>query len=359
MSAQRLARVHGLLADEALDALIVEGAANLRYLTGYTGSNGLALVLSGGGEDRFLTDFRYASQIAEELEPSLASEIIGGDLLDAIAERLPAGRVGFDDAQLSVRRHARLRGLVGDGTELVAASGLIERLRAVKDETEIETIARAAAVVHSVCGWIAERGLGGRTEREVAVALEHELRLRGASAPSFDSIVASGPHGALPHASPRDVPIERGSLVVIDFGAVVEGYCSDCTRTFAVGEVGERAREVYATVLAAQIAGLDAVVPGATGPEADAHARAVIDDAGYGEHFGHGLGHGVGLEIHEAPRLSRTASEDPLVAGNVVTVEPGIYLPGELGVRIEDLVVVREGRPQVLGGFTKELLTLD
>jgi Xaa-Pro aminopeptidase len=224
---------------------------------------------------------------------------------------------------------------------------------------EVAAIARAAALVDDICGWIVERGLGGRTEREVAVALEHEMRLRGAARPSFDSIVASGAHGALPHATPRDVPIEPGCLVTIDLGAVLDGYCSDCTRTFAVGEPGERAREVYAVVLAAQLAGLAAVAPGITGRDADAQARAVIDDAGFGEYFGHGLGHGVGLDIHEAPRLSRTSAETPLIAGNVVTVEPGVYLPSELGVRIEDLVVVRDGSPQVLSGFTKELLTVD
>jgi Xaa-Pro aminopeptidase len=358
MSSSRLERLRELLADEGLDALVVEGAANLRYLTGYTGSNGLALVLASGG-DRFFTDFRYASQIEEELERSFAAEILPGELLDALAPQLPAGRVGFDDAQLSVRRHVRLTEAAADGVELVGASGLIERLRAVKDEGEIDTIARAAAIVDDICAWIAEQGLGGRTEREVAVALEHEMRLRGASAPSFDSIVAAGPHGALPHATPRDVVIEPGRLVTIDLGAIVDGYCSDCTRTFAVGDPGEHAREVYAVVLAAQLAGLEAVLPGTTGREADAHARAVIDDAGFGEHFGHGLGHGVGIDIHEAPRLSRTSGEAVLAAGNVVTVEPGIYLPGELGVRIEDLVVVRDGAPQVLSAFTKELLTLD
>ena len=358
MSAQRLERLHELLAGEELDALIVEGAANLRYLTGYTGSNGLAVVLAGG-EDRFFTDFRYAAQITEELEPSFTAEIISGELLDAIAGSLPGGRVGFDDGHLSVRRHVRLRELVDDGVELVGASGLVERLRAVKDEGEVATIARAAALVDGICGWIAERGLGGRTERDVAVALEHEMRLRGAARPSFDSIVASGAHGALPHASPRDATIEPGGLVTIDLGAVVDGYCSDCTRTFAVGDPGERAREVYAVVLAAQLAGLAAVAPGVTGREADAQARAVIDEAGFGEYFGHGLGHGVGLDIHEAPRLSRTSAEVALVDGNVVTVEPGVYLPDELGVRIEDLVVVRDGSPQILSAFTKELLTVD
>ena len=359
MSAERLKRLREEIAGEALDALIIEGAANLRYVTGYTGTNGLALVAAAGGTDRFLTDFRYADQAAAELDPAFTAEIVSGELLDALAERLDGKRVGFDDAAMSVRRHRRLREHAPASVELAAAAGLVERLRAVKDDEEVAAIAAAAVIVDEVYGWLFERGLAGRTEREVAVALEHEMRVRGAREPSFPSIVAGGAHGALPHAQPRDVVIERGTLVVVDIGALRAGYCSDCTRTVAVGEPGEHAREIYALVLAAQLAGLAAVGPDVRGIDADAQARAVIDAAGHGEHFGHGLGHGVGLEIHEAPRLSRTAPDTVLSAGNVVTVEPGVYLPGELGVRIEDLVVVRAGGPQILSAFTKELLVLD
>ena len=185
------------------------------------------------------------------------------------------------------------------------------------------------------------------------------MRLRGATAPSFASIVAGGTHAALPHAQPGEMKIERGTLVTFDLGALVGGYCSDCTRTVAVGEPSAQAREVYAIVLDAQLAGLEAIVPGISGRDADARARAVIEEAGYGDYFGHGLGHGVGLEIHEAPRLARTSGDHELLVGNVVTVEPGIYLPGELGVRIEDLAVVRADGAQVLSSFTKELLVLD
>lgn len=310
------------------------------------------------GSGTFYTDFRYETQAASEVDEAFAREIVTGELIEALASAL-GGRVGYDDAAMSVRRLGSLGEAAGAGVELVAAGGLVERLRAVKDEREIEAIAAAAAVVDDVYGWLFAQPLSGRSERELAVALEHEMRLRGASGPSFDSIVASGPHGALPHGQPRDAPIESGTLVIFDIGARVGGYCSDCTRTVAVGEPGELAREVYATVLAAQLAGLEAVTPGVTGREADAAARVLIDAAGYGEHFGHGLGHGVGIDIHEAPRLSRVGGEEALVAGNVVTVEPGIYLPGQLGVRIEDLVVVRDGAPQILSGFTKELLVLE
>ncbi len=354
----RAERLGGLIADAEIDALIVEGAANLRYLTGYTGSNGLALVCADG-VNRFYTDFRYASQVAEELDEAFACEIVTGELLDALAGSLEGGRVGFDDTLTTVRRRARLGELVAATVELVAVAGLPERLRAVKDESEIESIAAAATLVDELLGWLFASGLGGRTERELAISLEHEMRLRGATAPSFASIVAGGAHAALPHAQPRDVMIERGALVTFDLGALVGGYCSDCTRTVAVGEPSAQAREVYEVVLEAQLAGLEAIVPSISGRDADARARSVIEQAGYGEYFGHGLGHGVGLEIHEAPRLARTSLDQELLAGNVVTVEPGIYLPGELGVRIEDLAVVRADGAQVLSSFTKELLVLD
>ena len=358
MSASRLERLRELIAAEGLDALIVDGAANLSYVTGYTGSSGLAIV-GAAGEARFLTDFRYETQAAAEVDPAFAREIVTGDLLETLAVSLDAHRTGFDESQTTVRRHRVLAEHAPGWVELVATSGLVERLRAVKDEQEIAAIAAAARLVDAIYAWLFEAGLGGRTEREVAVALEHEMRLRGARDPAFSSIVASGTAGALPHGQPREVAIEPGTLVTIDIGALLGGYCSDCTRTVAVGEPGSHAREIHALVLEAQLAGLAAVAPGVSGREADAAARAVIEQAGHGEHFGHGLGHGVGLEIHEAPRLSRVGGESVLAPGNVVTVEPGVYLPGELGVRIEDLVVVRDGAPLVLSGFTKELLVVD
>ncbi len=243
MTATRLERLRESLAADGLDALIVQGEANLRYLTGYTGSNGLALVRAGGG-DRFFTDFRYASQIVEQLDPAFDAEVAGGsELLDALAARLEGGRVGFDDTTTSVRRRAKLGELAGARVQFVAAAGLVEALRAVKDEAEIAAIAAAAALTDSIYEWLFSIGLGGRTERELAVALEHEMRLRGAAGPSFPSIVASGAAGALPHASPRDVPVEPGTLVTVDIGSLLGGYCSDCTRTVAVGEPSSQARE--------------------------------------------------------------------------------------------------------------------
>jgi Xaa-Pro aminopeptidase len=354
----RAERLAALIGEQELDSLIVSGEANLRYMTGFSGSSAIALV-AADGEARFLTDFRYKEQSAIEVDPVFEREIISGEPHDALAATLRPGRVGFDDAVTSVAELTLLERGAPAGVELVAAGRLVAGLRAVKDDGEIELIAAAAALVDSIYEWLVERGFAGRTERAVALALEHEMRVRGASGPSFGSIVASGPHAALPHAQPRDVAIERGTLVTVDIGALLDGYCSDCTRTFAVGEPSSRAREVYELVLSAQLAGLEALAPGRDGVAVDADARAVIDGAGFGDYYRHGLGHGVGLEIHEPPRLSQHASLEPLVAGNVVTVEPGIYLPGELGVRIEDLVVLSDDGARRLSQFTKELLVVD
>ncbi|MGA2471084.1 MAG: Xaa-Pro peptidase family protein [Solirubrobacteraceae bacterium] len=358
MSGTRVERVRMLLEPHELDALIVQSGANLRYMTGFTGSSGAAVVCAEGSS-RFLTDFRYEEQARGEVDPAFEQEIVSGPLLDGLAGALPSGRAGFDELTTTVHQLEGLRELLGARVELVAAGSLVEGLRAVKDEHEIDRIGAAAALVDGIYEWLVGRGFAGRRERAVALELEHEMRLRGASGPSFDSIVASGPHGALPHAAPRDVTIDPGTLVTVDIGAMLDGYCSDCTRTFAIGEPSGEARDIYELVRAAQLAGLEAVAPGVTGQAVDATARDVIERAGYGERFGHGLGHGVGLEIHEAPRLSRHDSDEPLLAGNVVTIEPGVYLPGRLGVRIEDLVVVTSDGPRLLSHFTKDLLVID
>ncbi len=249
--------------------------------------------------------------------------------------------------------------MLAQGWELVPCSGIVERLREVKDEQEIERIRAASELADEALSEVLEAGLLGRTEREVAIELELRMRRLGAQAPSFPSIVASGEHGALPHAEPRDVEIAAGVLVTIDWGAYLDGYCSDCTRTYATGKLPADAVEAYELVLSAQEAGLRPSAPGSAGREVDEMARTIIDKAGHAEHFGHGLGHGVGMEIHEAPRLSRTAPEEPLRAGNIVTVEPGVYVPGSLGVRIEDLVLVGDSGGERLTSLPKQLITLD
>jgi Xaa-Pro aminopeptidase len=359
----RVARLASELDELGIDALLVDSLVSVRYLTGFTGSNGLVLAVADTaqaklGAHRFLSDFRYATQSAEQVPDAFAREIVAGELFEALAAELAegSGRLGFDDAGMTVKRHAQLLELLGQAWELIPSAGAVERLRAVKNAGEIARIRAASELADEALSGILEDGLVGRTEREVALELELRMLRLGAKAPSFPSIVAAGAHGALPHAQPRAEAIPRDVLVTIDWGALHEGYCSDCTRTYATGEgISEQAREIYALVLDAQERGLAAAVAGPSGREVDAVARAVIEQAGYGEHFGHGLGHGVGIEIHEGPRLSRTAGEEPLRAGNVVTVEPGVYLPGVLGVRIEDLVVVGEGSQDVLTGLPKAL----
>ena len=345
-----------------LDLLLVESPFDLRYLTGFTGSHGMALMRAEAAAEAqghlFLTDFRYTTQSSEQVPDAFEREIVAGELLDAAAAALAGagGRLGFDETSLTVARHRRLAELLPEGWELVPCAGLVAKLRLIKDAREIARIHAAARLADEALEGILEAGLVGRTEREVAIELELRMRRLGAESPSFPSIVAAGRHAALPHAEPRAEAIPGDVLVTIDWGALLDGYCSDCTRTYATGEgVGEQAREVYELVLAAQERGLGAVREGPSGREVDAVARAVIEAGGHGEHFGHGLGHGVGLEIHEGPRLSRTAGDEPLQVGNVVTVEPGVYLPGVLGVRIEDLVVVGEDGGEVLTGLSKAL----
>ena len=360
MSSERAERLTALVAGEGLDQLIVgdlvrpgdsgrDAIANVRWLTGFTGTSGLALV---GAEIRaFITDFRYTERAEREVGDAFERVIAPKRIVPTMAERL-AGRVGFDSALTSVAVLEKLEELAS-GAELVAVEGLVERLRRVKDEAELAAIAEAARLADAAYVWALERGLEGRTEREVARATEARIRELGGE-PSFPAIVAAGANGALPHAEPSDRPIAGGDLVVFDMGAIVDGYCSDCTRTFAVGEVGSEEAEVYELVRSAQADALEGVRDGIGGAELDEVARTTIREAGYGELFGHGLGHGVGLEVHEAPRLS-TQSEDTLQTGDVVTVEPGIYLPGRFGVRIEDLVTVTEDGHRNFSGMPKEL----
>jgi Xaa-Pro aminopeptidase len=342
-------RLAGLTAEAGLDRMLVTNLVNVAYLTGFGGTNGACIC--GEGVRVFLTDFRYTERAEAEVEgwdvATVADDWVGG-----IAERL-SGKVGFEDDHVSVRLLGRLREKLPGDAELEAAGGTVEKLRRVKDERELAAIAAAAELADDVWRWSLERGLAGRSERDVAAAAEARIRELGAE-PSFPAIVAAGPNGALPHAEPGERTIGTGELVVFDMGAKLDGYCSDGTRTFATGEPGEEAGRVYETVLAAQAAALEAVIAGAEGDAVDSVARELIAEAGHGEHFGHGLGHGVGLEVHEAPRLSQR-SEDRLAAGEVVTVEPGVYLPGELGVRIEDLVVVTEDGHRNLSGLPKGL----
>jgi Xaa-Pro aminopeptidase len=342
-------RLAALVAERELDRFLVTDLVNVRYLTGFGGTNGACVC--GDGVRVFLTDFRYTERAEAEIEGWEVVTVMD-DWLGGIALRL-AGKTGFEDHHMAVRTLEKLKGKLDEGVILEGAGGTVEKLRRVKDEAELAAIAAAAELADRIWTWSVERGLAGRTELDVARAAEARMRELGAE-PSFPTIVAAGPNGALPHAEPGEREIGRGELVVFDMGVKLDGYCSDGTRTFATGDPGEAAREVYATVLAAQEAALGAVCDGVGAEDVDTVAREMIATAGHGERFGHGLGHGVGLEVHEEPRVS-PRSEDVLAGGEVVTIEPGIYLPGELGVRIEDLIVVTVKGHRNLSSLPKDL----
>jgi Xaa-Pro aminopeptidase len=351
----RVERLAVLLEEPLLVAgppYVLGGQANVRYLTGLQSSNAAVLVEPDGTATLY-TDFRYASR-ARAVQGFEFVETPRG-LIPALGELLSGRRIQFEEQHLP---HAFYRALVDAGVDAVPASGLVESLRAVKDDEEIALMRRGAALSDEVFAALAQERFSGRSERELAWWIERSFREGGAEGVSFEAVVGAGATAASPHAVPGDTPIEPGVLVVVDAGCVLDGYCSDCTRTFAVGEISERAREVYGLCLEAQLAGLDAVAPGVHGRDADAASRTLIEGRDLGWAYGHGMGHGVGLQIHEAPTL-RPESTDVLEAGNVVSVEPGIYIPDEgVGVRIEDLVLVTDGGRERLTQFTKELVTV-
>lgn len=362
---ERADRVLGLLAEKELDALVVTSLHDIRWLTGFTGSN--AVVVVGREHDgepvrRFVTDFRYVTQAADQVSDPWERIDGGRDLGGAgLAAHLPHGarRVGFDDAQMSFAAHRRLKNAIEIGQELVPSSGLVGGLRAVKDADEQRRIRAASDLAaQAFTEVVLEGGVVGRTEKEVALRLETRMRELGASGNSFDPIIAAGPHGALPHADPTDDVIPAGVLLTVDWGCVLDGYCSDCTRTVATGEIADDARAVYDLVLRAQVEALAAVKAGADARAVDGIARRIIADGGHADHFGHGLGHGLGLEVHEPPTLSPRGT-GALREGEIVTVEPGIYVPGEHGVRIEDLMVVtKDGADVFTTGLSKDLITV-
>jgi len=337
------------LAADLSDPLLVTDAANVRYLTGFESSN-CALLVEPGGAVTLYTDFRYAeaARSVENVDVVQTRRAVAG----ALAELLAGRRIGFEASRIS---YAQWEQIGGEGAELVPTRGLVEALRVVKDAGELEAISRAAAISDTVCAALANERVVGRTEADVAWWIEQAFHEHGADALSFGSIVAAGVNGARPHAHPGATIIEEGTLVTVDLGCVVDGYCSDCTRTFATGQVSAELAQIYELVAQAQLDGLAAVRAGASGRDVDAASRTAIGEAGFAEFYGHGLGHGVGIEVHEAPTL-RPESDDVLAAGNVVTVEPGLYMPGVGGCRIEDLVVVTETGCEVLTSFTKELV---
>ncbi|HJR52597.1 MAG TPA: Xaa-Pro peptidase family protein [Gemmatimonadota bacterium] len=352
---ERRAAVRDRIETAGLDALIVLDLPDIRYLTGFTGSSGL-LVLLADEADAFLTDFRYKAQVAQELDPALDVRIESEGLLKVCRELLAdrgASRVGFEREQLSYRAWSEWsdRG----PPDLVPVEEWIEELRMIKSAPEVAAIRKACRIADETFETMLEQVRPGVTERELAARLNLELAARGADGASFETIVAFGERSALPHARPGARQLRRGDVVLFDFGAVADGYVSDMTRTVACGEPAGEMAEVYALVLEAQAAAVRDIRAGMTGPEADGLARAVIEAAGRGSSFGHSLGHGIGLEVHEAPRLGRK-SQDRLEAGMTVTIEPGVYLEGLGGVRIEDDALVTETGLEVLTSAPKDHL---
>jgi Xaa-Pro aminopeptidase len=332
------------------EPFLVTAPANVRYLTGFDSSN--AALLVEPRRARLFSDFRYAE--AGKRIADVEFTATKRNLFASLADEL-SGRLGFEADAVT---YAAYQALEAGGLELVPRRGVVEELRAVKDDGELELIRRAGAITSEAFERLSEEPFVGRTEREIAWRLESLYHELGADGAAFPTIVAAGANGATPHAHTSNQSIPEGTTVVIDSAAALGGYVSDCTRTFATGELSEELARAYEVTRQAQQAGLDAVRPGVGGREADAAARDIITEAGHGEHFGHGLGHGLGMLVHEAPRLSQE-SEDVLEVRNVVTVEPGIYIPGRGGIRIEDLVIVRDAGPEILTTFTKELVTVE
>jgi Xaa-Pro aminopeptidase len=348
----RLTGLRKLLLDNGLDAIVISQPENRRYLSGFTGSSGCLIVSQ---EEQILaTDFRYYEQVGREC-PGWRLEKVEQKLTDVLPwllASLGAGKVGFEGAHLSVATYENWRGAVNK-VQWVATANLVESLRRVKDEGELAAIRRAVAIADEALAELLTRLRPGLTEREIAWELESSMRRRGAEKVSFDIIVASGPNSALPHYKAGERPIAAGEPLLIDMGCTFRGYCSDLTRTFCLGQPDGRFNEIYDLVLRAQERAEAGIKAGMASCQADALARDLIAEAGYGELFGHRLGHGVGLAIHEEPGVSNLL-EDPLPAGAVITVEPGVYLPGWGGVRIEDVAVVRQGGLEILTASSKE-----
>lgn len=356
--ARRLDILRSELPAEGLDGLLVSKLSNVRYLSGFSGSSGHLLMLPE--RSVLFTDFRYEEQASGEVDPVIEVRISRDGLLEEVAafldERGLAGRLGFEPESVTVRDRHEL-GELCDRVMWETAPTWVESQRVRKGQSEIEAIESAARIGEAALQELLSIVREGVTERTLAAELDYRLRLAGSGPPAFETIVAAGPRSALPHAQPSDREIRSGDLVLFDFGATVGGYCSDMTRTFVLGQAAEWQREVHQAVAAAQEAAMAVISAGVAAREVDAAARKVLRAAGMAERFGHGTGHGIGLEVHEAPRIYRR-SDDVLEAGSVVTVEPGVYLPGRGGVRIEDDVVVEETGARTLTRYSRDLIEL-
>ena len=345
------------LAERRIDDMLVTHLTHVRYLSGFTGSNG-ALLVSKDRSAKIATDGRYTTQIGEEVPdiPATIERRVAAALLETAKD---GHRVGYEADYLSVAELEKLREVCPEGVTLVPVSGVIEDIRLIKDNLELTRLTEAAQLATEALEQLIEAGelRAGRTERDVAADLEYRMRKLGAERVSFDTIVASGPNSAKPHHQAGDRVLSKGELVTIDYGMHRLGFNSDMTRTFALGQVGALERELYEVTLAAQLAGVRTATPGTSLVDVDKACRDIIEDAGYGEYFVHSTGHGVGLDVHEAPSAARTGT-GTLAEGMTLTIEPGIYLPGKAGVRIEDTLIITAAAPRVITEFPKDLTVL-
>ena len=349
-------QIAAALPEYGLDAILIVSAPGERYAVGFEGEGTVLITRSGC---HYFTDSRYIEAAQNAIQTAHVDCVGRGrghlDLAAQVMESEGLRLVGFESDRVSVERLERWQKTLP--CTLISTPDLLNKLRASKDSDELAFLRRSQAITDQAFANLLNFIRPGLTEREVAARLVYELMSLGGSKPSFDPIVAAGPSGSMPHAVPGDRVIERGMFVTLDFGCIYEGYCSDMTRTVAVGTPTDEMAAVYQTVLNAQLAGLSAARAGVPGKQVDAAARTVIDQAGYGAYFGHSLGHSLGLEIHESPNFS-PSEETVLPVGAVVSCEPGIYLPGRFGVRIEDVVILREDGCENLTGSSKELLIL-
>ncbi len=356
---QRLERLRARMVEKGLDGLLISQPESRRYVSGFTGSAGNLFISKSVAV--LVTDFRYTEQATKQSPDFEVFQAQGPmkDWLPDLLKRLNAPKVGFEAEHMTVATHKRFQDLLqGAGAgmpELVSTEGLVSPLREIKDAEELEAIKKAIRASDYAIETVVPAMKPGMTEKAVAWEIFKAMKEAGAEGESFPAIVASGPNGAMAHHRPSDDPIQAGVPIVLDIGAIVDGYCSDLTRTICIGKPDAQFIKVYDTVLTAQLAAINAVTAGMTAGEADNLARSVIEKAGYGETFGHALGHGVGLAVHEEPRLAKGV-EDKLVDGMVFTIEPGIYISGWGGVRIEDIVVLEGGKARLLSHAPKREL---
>ncbi|MBE6022419.1 MAG: aminopeptidase P family protein [Cellulosilyticum sp.] len=358
----RVKKLQDYMMQHEIEGFVVGSAPNRMYLSGFTGSSAM-LLISLNQEPIIVTDFRYMEQVSKQCPDFKSIDQKQKGTLGAIleqAEQMGLKKVAFEAEHVSFSTYENMQR--AEAIKWIPTKGVIEGFRQIKEESELEKLAQAEHIgdlaFKAIVPFIEKHWKDGLTENEVALEIERVMRQNGASGTSFSTIVASGAKSSLPHAVPGNEPLKKGDFVVMDFGCVYEGYCSDMTRTVVIGEASEKHKEIYETVLSAQKAALEGIRAGLKGKEVDAMARDYITKAGYGEYFGHGLGHSVGIEIHENPRFSMM-EEQVIESGMVITVEPGIYLPGFGGVRIEDMVVVTKDGIKNLTHSPKELIIIN